>query len=97
MECGFASGLLRVTTSMHLTAPNGVDLHFTDDADEQVTALVRETVDKPNSKLLEELRELEKEMKLVYTMVSGASWRVVEGREGSWRRACARPRSEVER
>lgn len=36
----------------------------------QITALVRETVDKPNSKLLEELRELEKEMKLVYTMVS---------------------------
>ncbi|CAK9780118.1 hypothetical protein CC85DRAFT_283688 [Cutaneotrichosporon oleaginosum] len=47
----------------------------------RITALVRQTLDKPNSRLLEELRELEKEMKLVLTMYRAAVYNVTQAEE----------------
>ncbi|GMK57065.1 hypothetical protein CspeluHIS016_0309050 [Cutaneotrichosporon spelunceum] len=47
----------------------------------RVSVIARETVDAPNSKLLFELRELEKEMKLVFTMYRAAVYNVSQARE----------------
>ncbi|BEI81214.1 hypothetical protein CcaverHIS002_0203740 [Cutaneotrichosporon cavernicola] len=47
----------------------------------KISTVVRETVDAPNSHLLSELRELEKEMKLVFTMYRAAVYNVSQAAE----------------
>lgn len=43
-------------------------------SDSKISTLARESAENPNEPLLSDLRELEKQMKLVYTMVGDANW-----------------------